>query len=86
MKTLSVRRPLGARGQVVVPKDIREFLNLRPGGTVLFVVHDGEVAIKAGSAGENFVSEFLDTPKTKHNMSTPEIKRMLLEEQDRGIR
>jgi AbrB family looped-hinge helix DNA binding protein len=86
MKTLSVRRPIGERGQVVVPKDIREFLNLRPGGNVVFTVHDGNVVLKRDEPEANFVAEFLNTPKLKKLVSAAGIKRLILEEHGSEIR
>ena len=85
MKTLSVRRPMGERGQVVVPKDIREFLNLRPGGNVVFTVHDGDVILKRDEPAENFVAEFLNTPKLKRPLSAARMKRLILEEHEGEI-
>jgi AbrB family looped-hinge helix DNA binding protein len=42
----SVTRKVGERGQVTIPKDIREKENIRSGDEVEFHDEDGEVTIK----------------------------------------
>ncbi|MFB6159389.1 MAG: AbrB/MazE/SpoVT family DNA-binding domain-containing protein [Candidatus Nanohalobium sp.] len=50
---MKVRRSVGERGQVTLPKDIREELGILPDSDVLFSVEDGRVVIEGGS--ESFV-------------------------------
>ena len=41
-----IRRSLGEKGQVVIPKDIREILGLKKGNEVVFEVKEKGVMIK----------------------------------------
>ena len=44
MKTYYSR--LSPKGQVTIPKEVREKLDLRPGDLVAFIEKDGEIIIK----------------------------------------
>lgn len=48
--TIEIEAKVGKRGQVVIPKPIREKYDLKPGTTVTFGIEDGEVVIR-GSEG-----------------------------------
>ncbi|MCX8202031.1 MAG: AbrB/MazE/SpoVT family DNA-binding domain-containing protein [Candidatus Caldarchaeum sp.] len=37
--------PVSGKGQVTIPKEIREFLGVGPGDRVVFVVEDGKVVV-----------------------------------------
>lgn len=77
--SLRITRPLGARGQVVVPKDIRDRLGLRQGDLVAFEVSDRRVEIKAGQSGD-FLKRFYSLPLRKKSPSPRVLKKMLLEQ------
>jgi len=78
-----IRREIGDKGQVVIPKDIREFLGLREREKVIFEVKDEEVIIKKEQDPEEFLREFLDVPKIKRGKKS--IKEMILEQYDEEI-
>lgn len=59
---LRVVRPIGRRGQVVIPKDIRRHLHLREGGEVAFELREGRVELTAPDAGA-FLEQFFGLPK-----------------------
>ena len=42
-----IKRQIGEKGQVVIPKDIREMLKIRSGENVIFEVKKEEVVIKS---------------------------------------
>ena len=80
---LRLVRPIGKRGQVVIPKDIRQHLRLQPGGAVAFEIRDGHVEI-AAPAAQAFLDEFLSIPKSKRPSPTPaELKRHMMAEREK---
>lgn len=66
---------LSTKGQVVIPKQVRQSLGLRAGDRVEFTVHEGHAHLKkAGDA----LKAFLSGPKTK--WSKGELERTLAEQ------
>ena len=60
---MMVKRTVGARGQVVVPIDIREQLGLREGTEVTFEAKEGEVVIKPAKTPQQIVEEFCSSSR-----------------------
>ncbi len=60
-----ISRKLGRKGQVVIPKDIREHLKLKAGSKVLFEVKNDSIVIKPPKNGGKFVEEFCSIVKKK---------------------
>ncbi len=60
-----VRRRVGPRGQVVIPKDLRRHLGVEPGSQVIFEVRGEEVVMKPGKAPENAVEEYVSVITSK---------------------
>jgi len=58
-----IKRKIGPKGQVVIPKDIREMLNIKPGSKVLIEVLENEIRIKPALNEQDFLEKFLETPK-----------------------
>ena len=80
-----IKREIGEKGQVVIPKDIREHLGLKIGEKVVFEVKDDKVTLKKEES-ERFLEEFLDVPnKLRRPISTKEIKKIILEQYDEEI-
>jgi len=75
---LRYTRPLGKRGQVVIPKDIRLHLGLAEGGPVVFEVHEGRVGLRGPDAA-TALAEFLSLPKHGRGPSPARLKAMLAE-------
>jgi AbrB family looped-hinge helix DNA binding protein len=64
------------KGQVTIPKPIRERYGLRPGSEVQFVEEDRRVVLrKAGSGAEDVWDRYYGFLKTK--MRTNEVFRLL---------
>ena len=42
---MRIKREVGEKGQMVLPKDIREHLNIKPGSGIVFEVRGDEVLV-----------------------------------------
>ena len=54
-----MKRKLGPKGQVVIPKEIRERLNLAEGSTLTFELSGETILVKPEPTPEEVVSRFL---------------------------
>ncbi len=72
-----LKRPLGEKGQVVIPKDVRELLGLKKGTEVIFEVKDKEVTIKTERKknSEEILKRFFNTIKKKKHLTLEEIRK-----------
>lgn len=61
---IRLKSKIGERGQVVIPKPIREMFNLNSGGTVSFKVKDEKIIIEA-KEGDEILEEFLSEIEKK---------------------
>ncbi len=77
-----MRRQMGEKGQVVIPKDIREFLGLKEGNEVIFEIEDNEVKIKPEQDPKEFLKDFLNVPTPKKRLTWKKIKKDLEERHD----
>ncbi len=71
------RRQLSGKGQLVIPKDIREILKLKKGETVTIEVKEDEVILKKEQNLEEFLKDFLNTPKLKKRIPWKKMKKEL---------
>ncbi|MBU2615649.1 MAG: AbrB/MazE/SpoVT family DNA-binding domain-containing protein [Nanoarchaeota archaeon] len=71
-----IKRPLGEKGQVVVPKHIRTILNLRKGENIIFEVEDSKVTIKPEKKEDIkiFLDEFFNSVP-KENITLEDIRK-----------
>ncbi|TWF55007.1 AbrB/MazE/SpoVT family DNA-binding domain-containing protein [Neorhizobium alkalisoli] len=53
---------LSAKGQVTIPKEMREALNLRPGDQLIYSVVDGEVIVTPKNIDLKDLAGFLGKP------------------------
>jgi len=60
---MKIKRTIGRKGQIVIPKDVRECLSLKPGSPVVLEVREGEVVIRPEMNPEEFVKKFCEFPK-----------------------
>ena len=77
-----IKREIGEKGQVVIPKDIRDILNLRKGEKVVFEIKDKEVSIKSEQNPEEFLRDFLNVPKLRKRISAKKLKKIYEEQYD----
>ena len=78
---MQIKRTAGEKGQVVVPKDIRDYIGIKPGSDIIFEIKDGSVVIKSPVDPEKFVEDFCNVPKKlRKNIMAKEIKKILDEQ------
>lgn len=76
-----IKRSVGEKGQVVIPKDIRSHLGLRPGSEVVFEMKENEIVIKRPVDPKQFVEDFCNVPnKLKRKLTIKELKKVFEEE------
>ena len=80
-----IKREIGEKGQVVIPKDIRDSFGLKEGSKVVFEVKDKEIVIKPEQNPEEFLKDFFNILKLKKRLTSKEIKRIILEQYDEEI-
>ncbi len=76
-----MKRKIGPKGQVVIPKDIRELLNINPGSELLIELNGNEIIMRVARNDENFLEAFTKTPKKLKNKI--DYKKLLDEQYDR---
>ena len=62
---MRVLRRVGPKGQIVIPKIVRDYLGIKPGDTVVMEVREGEIAIIPGRDPRGFVEGFCSVVKEK---------------------
>lgn len=67
---------VSTKGQVVIPKEVRDRLGLRSGDRVEFTVHDGHAHLQ--KKGDDALEAFLGGPKT--TWAKGEVERLLGEQ------
>jgi len=70
-----MKRTIGAKGQVVIPKDVRRYLGVEPGSEVTFEVREDGVFLKPSRAPAEIVDEYASiiTSKLKSKIQLDRI-------------
>ena len=63
--SVGMKRKLGPKGQVVIPKDIRDKFSLTEGAILDFEVQDDAIVVKPEPSPEEFVERFLSVKGKK---------------------
>lgn len=78
-------RTVGAKGQVVIPREIRERLGLREGSKVAFEQRGREVVLRPVETPEEFLARFFDTGGKKLRRKV-DLKRVYEEQYEERAR
>ncbi|MBO3754634.1 MAG: AbrB/MazE/SpoVT family DNA-binding domain-containing protein [Candidatus Brockarchaeota archaeon] len=70
---------IGPKGQIVIPKTIREALGIQPGDEIVMEVREKELLMKPELDPEKFVEEFFSTGRKKLTRKI-DLKRIMEEE------
>jgi len=76
---MNIKRKLGPKGQIVIPKVIRESLGIEPGDEVMMEVREKEVLIKPSVNPQTFVEDYCSLTKKKLTKKV-DLKKLLEEE------
>ncbi|MEK6878989.1 MAG: AbrB/MazE/SpoVT family DNA-binding domain-containing protein [Nanoarchaeota archaeon] len=76
-----IKREIGEKGQIVIPKDIRRHLGLNAGTSVIFEVKDNEVIMKKENPKE-ILEKFFTAIKKKKNITLEELRKIEEESYD----
>jgi AbrB family looped-hinge helix DNA binding protein len=80
---IKLKRKLGEKGQIVIPKDIRNQLNLKPGENVVFEMKENEIIIKTEDGVDEFLHDLFSVARTnKKDLTLEDIKRIEEESYD----
>jgi AbrB family looped-hinge helix DNA binding protein len=58
-----IKRKVGPKGQIVIPKDIRDLLHIQPGSEILIEILDKEIILRPSIDPESYLKQFISTPK-----------------------
>ena len=73
-----LKKKLGPKGQLLIPKDIRNFIGIKPGGTVILEIIDDYIKIRANDLQNNFLNDFVKSHKKFKNKK--DIKKIIEEQ------
>jgi AbrB family looped-hinge helix DNA binding protein len=78
------KKNVGPKGQVVIPKQMRDALGLKPGVEITFELRDQEIIIKKPQVRGNYTEYFITTssPKLKKRINIKELLNQEVEERN----
>ncbi|HLD33386.1 MAG TPA: AbrB/MazE/SpoVT family DNA-binding domain-containing protein [Candidatus Nanoarchaeia archaeon] len=83
---LQIKRTIGPKGQIVLPKDIRDQFNFREGTEITFIVEGNEIKIQPAIDPIKFVEEFCAPGKSiKKKLTAKEIKDAIMEQYEERL-
>jgi len=79
MVRMRIIRRIGSKGQIVIPKIIREALGIQPGDEIVMEVRGKELVVKPELDPEKFIEDFCSV-EVKRLTRKIDLKRILEEE------
>jgi len=78
------KRNVGSKGQLVIPKQMRDALGLKPGAEVSLEMRDQEIVIKKPKVKGSYTEYFITTasPKLKKKIDVKELIKEEVEERN----
>jgi len=78
------KRNVGSKGQLVIPKQMRDALGLKPGAEVTLEMRDQEIVIKKPKVKGSYTEYFITTasPKLKKKIDMKELINEEVEERN----
>jgi len=76
---MKLRRKIGQKGQIVIPKVVRESAGIKPGDEIVMEIREKEVVIKPGMDPEGFVESFCSVTGNKLTKKV-DLERLLEQE------
>ena len=78
------KRNVGSKGQLVIPKQMRDALGLKPGAEVTLEMRDQEIVIKKPKVKGSYTEYFITTasPKLKKKVNIKDIINREVEERN----
>jgi len=76
---MKLRRKIGQKGQIVIPKVVRESAGIKPGDEIVMEIREKEVVIKPGMDPEEFVESFCSVTGNKLTKKV-DLERLLEQE------
>ena len=77
-------RNVGPKGQIVIPKRMRDTLGLKPGVEVILEIRDQEIVIKKPQVSGSYTEYYITTsvPKLKKEVNIKELLDQEVEERN----
>jgi len=77
-------RTVGPKGQIVIPKRMRDTLGLKPGVGVILEIRDQEIVIKKPQVSGSYTEYYITTsvPKLKKEVNIKELLDQEVEERN----
>jgi AbrB family looped-hinge helix DNA binding protein len=76
---MKLRRKIGQKGQIVIPKVIRESTGIKPNDEIEMEIREKEVVIRPGMNPERFVESFCSVTKKKLTKKV-DLKKLMKQE------
>ena len=74
---MQIERTVSEKGQIVIPKDVREYLGLKSGSEIIFEVKGRVVILKPKKSARKFVEEFTDVKGKLKKIDIKKVKDIM---------